>query len=916
MKSPRFSRAKAVLALFACLLAFTGRLARAADNLDALQKKADASRDVYDDAQEALTGAVNTHRGNVDALGRMELKSGPAYDAAFQKAKESEAEVGRLREEFETANKTYQADLTSYKTAVDRQIAEKEKAKAPSGDDEVKKGSDNVFAGAATMGGSKGLDAGPKGGDLPPKEDPALADLRRRQKEVNQAIDEHNNPTQQEKSGREELRQDIDDLAGRLSNEDKAKGEADSLLGTRGSGMDSNDPDAGSNRYGGSGNPSDPGLPGDPEKAKDYLDKVLKRDPDNPEALGARASANFRLGNNAAACADAEAALAGNPNHQEAFGVGQLACAGGKVSGPKPMQLASAKPLDRAPESLPPPGGAPGSIPGPDSDEAALSMVAVTLRQVSAGNAGESGLHSKAAERALRTRSYRAAISEADRALELNPRNAHALLMRATAHNGMKNYSAALRDAKAGLMLVPENIPLLNTKAQAQVKLKDYKGALDTANRILELDPTNAAALAQKAYALGALGDREGMLAALRRAASMDPRFQGSLDSALNPPANADALFFFPGEEPAAAAASAPAPKTGRSVLKPVLAAAFVGGLLLLFLLKPSAAPPAPAEDASPAAASAPAPAPASAAAQAARVSSPAGLLASAPAGPPAFAPAGARVTAPAGAVGSLLKGQYELVKEIGQGGMGAVYEAFDHKLDRKVAVKRMREELRSEPKELERFIQEAKIVSHLAHPFIVGIHDIVDESGNLFLVLDYVDGRPLSSIIFERKRLSFQEARSILSYVCQAVDFAHKNKVLHRDLKPSNIMVDNNGFVKVLDFGLAREAKDSLSRLTRGDASGTPVYMAPEHHLGKAQAASDIFSLGVCLYEMVTGQLPYRGPDLLAAKERRQYTPPRLLVNSLPAGLDELTAAILSPDPAQRPAGAAQLLEALNQLA
>ena len=693
---------------------------------------------------------------------------------------------------------------------------------------------------------------------IDPMETPEAKKLREAAEAADEARKFHDDPTRDK--DRDNLRNVQRENQERLDEERRRRQEADQVVGAK--------PPAG-----GQFNP-----PKEPAKAKEYLDKVIQEDPNSAAALGARASANFKLGNNAAACADAKAALASNPNHEEAFGIKQLACNAGRVAEPKPTKLASAKPMEAAPQGATPPAAAPRPPPpaltapaasgGAGSGEPWMGAVALT-REVGTDNAAESAIHSKAAAANLMSRNYKAAAAEADRALALNPRNAHARLMRATARNGMKNYRGALEDAEEGLKLAPKNLPLLNTKAQAQIKLKDYKGALATANEILEIDPTNAAALAQKAYALGGLGDRESMLDALRRAAAMDPRFQSSLDSAMNPPANADALFYFPGED---ASEKAPASKKGGFPVKIVLAGLFAGGLILLIILKPSA------------------PAPEAAVPQAS--------------GPVSTAP------------GSLLKDQYEFVKEIGQGGMGAVHEAFDKKLDRKVAVKRMRDELKSDPRELAHFVQEAKIVSHLSHPYIVGIHDIVEEGGDLFLVLDFVDGQPLSAILGERKRFTFKEAKDIMSYVCQAVEFAHKNKVTHRDLKPSNIMVDKNWFVKVMDFGLAREAKETLSRLTRGDASGTPAYMAPEHHLGGAEPASDIFSLGVCLYEMVTGQLPYRGADLLAAKERRQYTPPRLVVSTLPAGFDELMASLLSPEPGKRPAGAGKLLEELNKLA
>ncbi len=246
---------------------------------------------------------------------------------------------------------------------------------------------------------------------------------------------------------------------------------------------------------------------------------------------------------------------------------------------------------------------------------------------------------------------------------------------------------------------------------------------------------------------------------------------------------------------------------------------------------------------------------------------------------------------------------------------MGMVFEAYDQKLDRKVAIKQMRPELKSDRRGWEQFVQEAKIVSHLSHPYIVGIHEMVEHGADTFLVFDYVDGKPLSAILAEKKRLPLDETKRIMSLVCEAIGFAHGKKVLHRDLKPANIMLDGEGYAKVMDFGIAREAKNTISRFTHTDSSGTPVYMAPEQHLGKAVQASDIFSLGVCLYEMMTGRLPYEGSDLLAQKERRAYPPPRQVAPDLPANADILIAAALEPDPAKRIADAAELAQLLKDL-
>jgi hypothetical protein len=262
-----------------------------------------------------------------------------------------------------------------------------------------------------------------------------------------------------------------------------------------------------------------------------------------------------------------------------------------------------------------------------------------------------------------------------------------------------------------------------------------------------------------------------------------------------------------------------------------------------------------------------------------------------------------------------LLKGRFELRGKIGIGGMGIVYDGFDHSLGRRVAIKQMRAELKEFPEEVAAFLSEARIISHLSHPYIVAFHDVVEEKGEVYLVFDFVDGKPLSQILWEKKRLTLKETQTLYTYVCEAITCAHENHVLHRDLKPANIMVDKAGYAKVMDFGIAREAKETITRLTHADTAGTPWYMAPEQHLGKCAKASDIYALGVCLYESMTGKLPFPGPDFLAQKERMKYTPPQFLAPELPREAELLFIATLNPDPKKRVATAAELLDSLKSL-
>jgi len=264
---------------------------------------------------------------------------------------------------------------------------------------------------------------------------------------------------------------------------------------------------------------------------------------------------------------------------------------------------------------------------------------------------------------------------------------------------------------------------------------------------------------------------------------------------------------------------------------------------------------------------------------------------------------------------GQVLDGRYELRRGIGEGGMGVVYEGWDRQLCRKVAVKRLHSWLKDSPEEYGRFKYEAKIVGRLKHPNIVGVHSVIEEDGEIYLIFDYVDGKTLSGILKTKKRFPIEECRDIFSGVCAAVHYAHKSNVIHRDLKPANIMLDMNGYAFVMDFGLASELRESLSRVTHQTTSGTPAYMAPEQHEGIVKRESDIYAMGVCLYEMLTGALPFRGPDALKLKLAKDYREVSAMLPWLPGGVDDLLSRALEPAPSQRIDDALDFLDGLKKL-
>jgi len=269
---------------------------------------------------------------------------------------------------------------------------------------------------------------------------------------------------------------------------------------------------------------------------------------------------------------------------------------------------------------------------------------------------------------------------------------------------------------------------------------------------------------------------------------------------------------------------------------------------------------------------------------------------------------------APATRAGVVLMDRYEIVERVGEGGMGTVYLGWDRAERREVAVKRLRRELQNSPRQRERFLAEARLVASLRHPNIVEIRDIVGDARSTHLVFEYIVGRTVHALLNATpgRHLPPERALDILAQAAAAVDHAHSCRVIHRDLKPANLMIDGEGRVKVMDFGIAREVADSLATVTHSIV-GTPTYMAPEAARGAATAASDVYSLAVTLYELLTGGLPFKGPDEMRDKLEGRFLAPSALLPGLAPGFDRVLARALAPRPEDRYRGAAELARAAS---
>ena len=255
----------------------------------------------------------------------------------------------------------------------------------------------------------------------------------------------------------------------------------------------------------------------------------------------------------------------------------------------------------------------------------------------------------------------------------------------------------------------------------------------------------------------------------------------------------------------------------------------------------------------------------------------------------------------------TVFNGRYELHRRLARGGMADVFLARDQLLDRPVAVKVLFPEFATDPAFVERFRREAQSAANLNHPNIVAVYDWGQEQGTYFIVMEYIEGRSLAEIIRTEGPLHPQRAAEVASDIAAALAFAHRNGVVHRDIKPGNVLISPTGQVKVADFGIARalnaSAEDNLTQA--GSVMGTATYFAPEQAQGlPLDPRSDLYSLGVVMYEMVTGRPPFSGesPVAIAYKHvQEQPAPPRHANTNVPVPLEAVIMRLLAKNPASR---------------
>jgi tetratricopeptide (TPR) repeat protein len=462
---------------------------------------------------------------------------------------------------------------------------------------------------------------------------------------------------------------------------------------------------------------------------------------------------------------------------------------------------------------------------------------------------------------------WKPALEDASLLIQAAPEDGGPWLLRSKVLGKLRNWKAAESDARKALEKSPEDPAALLELGYAQLQQGRAEEGLATIDRALALRPGSGLGHLYRAEALEKLGRIQDAVAEYRLAASFDPVLRPLTQDALRrlEPRDAEKEEKRPRQ----------LPPWRRTLL---LVAGLIGALLALkaaqqFGVFGGGERHEAAETA----------------------------LAARAAGPAEHRP------------GDVIGGHFTVEKELARGGMGVVYLATDTMLKRSVAIKRLNEQAYGSEDARRKFIQEAQLAARLKHPNLAQIHSVFGER-ELYLVFEYVEGQGLDAALAARGRLGLAETREIVRQVCAGLSHAHEGRVIHRDLKPANVMLGADGTAKILDFGIAHEAR-TVSNATLTQAWGTPPYMAPEQEDGYVSPASDLYALGVMAYELLAGQRPFEGANQLGLKRSGSFAKLGGR-HGLPAEADRFFARALHPDPAQRFARASDFVNAFDELA
>lgn len=271
----------------------------------------------------------------------------------------------------------------------------------------------------------------------------------------------------------------------------------------------------------------------------------------------------------------------------------------------------------------------------------------------------------------------------------------------------------------------------------------------------------------------------------------------------------------------------------------------------------------------------------------------------------------------PGQAPGNLLGGTYQVQRETGWGSIGPAYEGFDIVLQRKVVIKKIREEILRSLHETEQFLAIARLAALLKNANIAELYAVLPQEKDTYLVCEHMAGQTLEELLKLRTRLTLSQAKQVVRQLCFGLAYSHARKAVHGDIRPANVMVTQEGIVKLLDFGVGRQAQKTLVSLNRTEPSGSRFYMAPEFAAGADPAPeSDMYSLGVLCYEMLAGTVPFPGQNLAVEKAEMLYRPASECAPGVPKEVDGFLAKAMQPDPLKRLRTAKEFLLQMESIA
>jgi tetratricopeptide (TPR) repeat protein len=476
----------------------------------------------------------------------------------------------------------------------------------------------------------------------------------------------------------------------------------------------------------------------------------------------------------------------------------------------------------------------------------------------------------------LKNGAYEAALGDISKSIDIDDRNPSAYVVKAEIDAKLEKYYEAVFDATKALKIASDNPGALRIRAWSLAQMGQFAPALADISRAIRVKSGSAQLLYTRALIYEKNGDYSPMSEDLKKSVELDSsysqraneilqkhsdRLDGEVKSAIIPKVREKMSFSV----------------KHKNKIKLVAIALFVAGLLVFLLSKVSSI------------------------FGWARLATKATFM-----GFGSILSFGGAKKSKA----KVLMKQFTVLRQLGEGGMGIVYEAYDQALKRKVAIKKMRSEFNLDPESKKQLLAEARTVASLKHNNIVEIYGIFEEGGDLFLVFEYVEGRTLEEILDTEGKFTFSDIKPVFHAVCKALQYAHDNNVIHRDLKPGNIMVTTDGIIKVMDFGVARQ----ITNLRKSNTmSGTPAYMSPEQMRGAVRKESDIYSLGVCLYEMLVGHVPW---DLEGySSVQGKVVPISGIIPSVPKNIDALIEKALQEDPSKRPQSPSDFWDILKNI-